>query len=100
MEKQSRLNGAMNLAIQITRGLEAAHQKNIIHRDIKPENIFVTIRGEVKILDFGLAKVMEPQKEPDVQSTLTADTAEPGEGALTLTRTGAKMGTAFYMSPE
>jgi len=100
IEKQSRLNGAMDLAIQITRGLEAAHQKNIVHRDIKPENIFVTIRGEVKILDFGLAKVMEPQKETDVQGDLTVDTVGPGEWALTLTRTGAKMGTAFYMSPE
>jgi len=100
MEKRSRLNGALDLAIQITRGLEAAHQKNIIHRDIKPENIFVTVRGEVKILDFGLAKVMEPLKEPDLQNDLTADTVGPGEEALTLTRTGAKMGTAFYMSPE
>jgi len=100
MDKHSRLTGAIDLAIQITRGLEAAHQKNIIHRDIKPENIFVTVRGEAKILDFGLAKVMEPQKEPDVQSDLTADTAAQGEEALTLTRTGAKMGTAFYMSPE
>jgi eukaryotic-like serine/threonine-protein kinase len=100
MDKRPPLDGAMDLAIQITRGLEAAHQKNIIHRDIKPENIFVTVRGEVKILDFGLAKVMEPQKEPDVQGDLTADMAAPGEEALTLTRTGAKMGTAFYMSPE
>ena len=100
MDKRSRLNVAMDLAVQITRGLEAAHQKNIIHRDIKPENIFVTLRGEVKILDFGLAKVMEAQTEPDIQSDLTADTAPHGEGAVSLTRTGAKMGTAFYMSPE
>ncbi|MFZ0479700.1 MAG: protein kinase [Terriglobales bacterium] len=100
MDKRSRLNGAMEVAIQITRGLEAAHQKNIIHRDIKPENIFVTTRGEVKILDFGLAKVMEPQKEPDIQSDVTVDTLSLAEAALTLTRTGAKMGTAFYMSPE
>jgi serine/threonine protein kinase/tetratricopeptide (TPR) repeat protein len=100
VDKRSRLKEAMDLAIQITRGLEAAHQKNIIHRDIKPENIFVTLRGEVKILDFGLAKVMEDQKEPDLHSNLTADTVAPGERSLTLTRTGAKMGTAFYMSPE
>src|SRR5580704_16144103 len=100
VDKRSRLKEAMDLAIQITRGLEAAHQKNIIHRDIKPENIFVTVRGEVKILDFGLAKVMEPQKESDVQSELTADTVTREEGSPTLTRTGAKMGTAFYMSPE
>jgi len=100
MDKRSRVNGAMDLAVQITRGLEAAHQKNIIHRDVKPENIFVTVRGEVKILDFGLAKVVEPQKEPDVEADLTADTVAPGEGGLTLTQTGAKMGTAFYMSPE
>jgi len=98
MDKRLRLKGAMDLAIQITRGLEAAHQKNIIHRDIKPENIFVTVRGEVKILDFGLAKVMELQNEPDVQSDLTAETAPDVEGDVTLTRTGAKMGTAFYMS--
>ena len=100
MDKRLRLKGAMDLAIQITRGLEAAHHKNIIHRDIKPENIFVTVRGEVKILDFGLAKVMEPQKELDIQSDLTAETAPHVEGDVTLTRTGAKMGTAFYMSPE
>ncbi|MGB7331651.1 MAG: serine/threonine-protein kinase, partial [Terriglobales bacterium] len=100
VNKRSQMNGAIDLAIQITRGQEAAHQKNIIHRDIKPENLFLTVRGEVKILDFGLAKMMEPQKEPDVQSDLTADIAADGEDAPTLTRTGAKMGTAFYMSPE
>ena len=100
VDNRSRVKDAMDLAIQITRGLEAAHQKNIIHRDIKPENIFVTVRGEVKILDFGLAKMMEDQKEPEIQSDLTADTAVDGERTLTLTRTGAKIGTAFYMSPE
>jgi len=100
VDRRSRVKDAMDLAIQITHGLEAAHQKNIIHRDIKPENIFVTVRGEAKVLDFGLAKVMEDRNDPEVQSDLTADTAVDGETVLTLTRTGAKMGTAFYMSPE
>jgi serine/threonine protein kinase/Tfp pilus assembly protein PilF len=100
MDSHSRLKGAIDLALQITRGLEAAHQKNIIHRDIKPDNIFVTVRGEVKILDFGLAKLIEPQKESGVPSDLTADTATYQDETSTLTRTGTRMGTAFYMSPE
>jgi eukaryotic-like serine/threonine-protein kinase len=102
MDKRSRLDEAIDLAIQITRGLEAAHQKNIIHRDIKPENIFVTAGGQAKILDFGLAKVMEPEKGPHAHSEVTADaiTHEDEQESLTLTRTGVKLGTAFYMSPE
>jgi TolB-like protein len=81
---------AVDIALQIARGLAAAHEKGIVHRDLKPENVFVLSDGRVKILDFGVAKLTQPASDALDTAATTAAATEPG----------VVLGTVGYMSPE
>jgi serine/threonine protein kinase/Tfp pilus assembly protein PilF len=98
LRRQLTMDEILMLALEVTDGLAAAHAKGIIHRDIKPMNIFITAGGHAKILDFGLAKLM--------QEGLEGSSLEVGSGRSTqtaaewLTSPGMAVGTVAYMSPE
>jgi len=87
------LNDALEIAVQIARGVQAAHDKGVVHRDLKPANVKITPEGRVKVLDFGLAKIYEPTQSPqNLSDSPTVAEAETADGVI--------LGTAAYMSPE
>jgi serine/threonine protein kinase len=107
LEQRMSVRAFVELMVPVARALERAHEHGIVHRDLKPSNIFVTDRGQVKVLDFGVAKCFDTPKASELEriaapvaETRMMDAVEPEQTYVTFSGNGSLVGTLPYMSPE